>query len=234
MSVKDVSFRLSWQTGQVRVEHFGLLVTKFISAHEPSIACLTLTMDGLLLATASVKGTLIRIFNTMDGTRLLEVHRGVDKAEIYSISLCPTVQWLAASSDKGTVHLLCLRVRVSGEGASAQTTSGQAPGVLPKYFSSEWSFAQFHLPEVSRYIVAFGSQNTVMVVGMDGSIMCLILTMDSLLPSSASAKRTLIRIFNTLNGTHPQELGDGNHKQNYGVNKDDKEEDDNVDDIIYN
>lgn len=29
-------------------------------------------------------------------------------------------------------------------------------------------------------------------------------------------------------------LGDGNHKQNYGVNKDDKEEDDNVDDIIYN
>ncbi|XP_039131748.1 autophagy-related protein 18d-like isoform X3 [Dioscorea cayenensis subsp. rotundata] len=169
MSVKDVSFRLSWQTGQVRVEHFGLLVTKFISAHEPSIACLTLTMDGLLLATASVKGTLIRIFNTMDGTRLLEVHRGVDKAEIYSISLCPTVQWLAASSDKGTVHLLCLRVRVSGEGASAQTTSGQAPGVLPKYFSSEWSFAQFHLPEVSRYIVAFGSQNTVMVVGMDGS-----------------------------------------------------------------
>ncbi|XP_039131747.1 autophagy-related protein 18c-like isoform X2 [Dioscorea cayenensis subsp. rotundata] len=130
MSVKDVSFRLSWQTGQVRVEHFGLLVTKFISAHEPSIACLTLTMDGLLLATASVKGTLIRIFNTMDGTRLLEVHRGVDKAEIYSISLCPTVQWLAASSDKGTVHLLCLRVRVSGEGASAQTTSGQAPGMV--------------------------------------------------------------------------------------------------------
>lgn len=42
------------------------------------------------------------------------------------------------------------------------------PGVLPKYFSSEWSFAQFHLPENTRYIVAFGSQNTVLIVGMDG------------------------------------------------------------------
>ena len=42
------------------------------------------------------------------------------------------------------------------------------PGILPKYFSSEWSFAQFHLPEVTRYIVAFGAQNTVMMVGLDG------------------------------------------------------------------
>jgi len=60
--------------GQVRVEHFGLNVTKLISAHDSQIACFTLTPDGLLLATASIKGTLIRIFNTMDGTRLQEVN----------------------------------------------------------------------------------------------------------------------------------------------------------------
>lgn len=59
--------------GQVRVEHFGLNMIKLINAHDSSIACCTLTMDGLLLATASIKGTLIRIFNTMDGTRLQEV-----------------------------------------------------------------------------------------------------------------------------------------------------------------
>lgn len=61
------------QRGQVRIDHFGLKVTKFINAHDSNIACFTLTMDGLLLATASTKGTLIRIFNTMDGTRLQEV-----------------------------------------------------------------------------------------------------------------------------------------------------------------
>lgn len=60
--------------GQVRVEHFGLKVVKLISAHDSQLACMTLTLDGLLLATASVKGTLVRIFNTMDGTRLQEVH----------------------------------------------------------------------------------------------------------------------------------------------------------------
>ena len=41
-------------------------------------------------------------------------------------------------------------------------------GVLPKYFSSEWSFAQFHLSESIQFIAAFGSQNTVIIVGMDG------------------------------------------------------------------
>lgn len=41
-------------------------------------------------------------------------------------------------------------------------------GVLPKYFSSEWSFAQFRLPEVTRHIAAFGAQNTVIIIGMDG------------------------------------------------------------------
>lgn len=186
--------------GEVRVEHFGLKMTKVISAHDSQISCMTMTLDGLLLATASTKGTLIRIFNTMDGTQLQEVRRGLDRAEIYSIALSTNVQWLVVSSDKGTVHVFRLRVRVGGEDASFQLPAVQAPemvhqnsstpvdalispntgannnsslyfmrGVLPKYFSSEWSFAQFHLPEVTRYIAAFGSQNTVMIVGMDGS-----------------------------------------------------------------
>ena len=41
-------------------------------------------------------------------------------------------------------------------------------GVLPKYFSSEWSFARFHIPECTQFIAAFGSQNTLVIVGMDG------------------------------------------------------------------
>lgn len=51
--------------------------------------------------------------------------------------------------------------------------SGNNAGVLPKYFSSEWSFAQFHLPENTKFIVAFGSQNTVLISGMDGRYVCL-------------------------------------------------------------
>lgn len=47
--------------------------------------------------------------------------------------------------------------------------------MLPKYFSSEWSFAQFHLPEVTRYTAAFGAQNAVIIIGMDGRYQIIIL-----------------------------------------------------------
>lgn len=172
------------QKGQVRVEHYATKRTKFILAHDSRIACFALSQDGKLLATASTKGTLVRIFNTLDGSLLQEVRRGADRAEIYSLAFSPTAQWLAVSSDKGTVHVFSLKINSgmpeNGNLRSASDLNVAGPlsssslsfikGVLPKYFSSEWSVAQFRLPEGSQYIVAFGHQkNTIVILGMDGS-----------------------------------------------------------------
>jgi WD repeat-containing protein 45 len=66
---------------------------------------MTLNFTGTLLATASDKGTLIRIFSTEDGSPLQEVRRGSDKAEIYSIAFDKNSHWIACSSDKGTIHI---------------------------------------------------------------------------------------------------------------------------------
>lgn len=194
--------------GQVRIEHFGsgqVRKTLFITAHDSHLACLALSPDGLRLATSSNKGTLVRIFNTVDGTRLQELRRGSDRAQIYSLAFSSNAQWLALSSDKGTVHVFGLRAfmsqdnnadvaslasnQSSKEDVSDGNNSGVSDadsaailasnpssslsfmkGVLPSYFSSEWSFAQFHLPEEMQAIVAFGAQrNTVLIVGTDGS-----------------------------------------------------------------
>ncbi|CAO2839743.1 unnamed protein product [Amaranthus hypochondriacus] len=174
---------LGLQKGQVRVEHYISKKTKFIMAHDSSIACFALTQDGGLLATASSKGTLVRIFNTFDGTLLQEVRRGADRAEIYSLAFSTTAQWLAVSSDKGTVHVFSLKVNSSSPGNdnsnppennAAATSTGSSlsfiKGVLPRYFNSEWSVAQFRLLEGIHYTVAFGHQkNTVVILGMDGS-----------------------------------------------------------------
>lgn len=61
------------QKGQVRVEHYASKRTKFIMAHDSRIASFTLSQDGSMLATASSKGTLVRIYNTHDGSLLQEV-----------------------------------------------------------------------------------------------------------------------------------------------------------------
>ncbi|XP_047060959.1 autophagy-related protein 18a-like [Lolium rigidum] len=170
------------QKGQIRVEHYGARKTKFINAHSSRVACFALSQDGRLIATASTKGTLVRIFNAAEGNLLQEVRRGADRAEIYSLAFSNNLQYLAVSSDKGTIHVFNLKINV---GLTTNDKPLPAPepdvphmspsfsfikGVLPKYFHSEWSVAQFRLHEGEQYIVAFGHEkNTVAVVGMDGS-----------------------------------------------------------------
>ncbi|KAF5739866.1 autophagy-related protein 18a-like [Tripterygium wilfordii] len=175
---------LGLQKGQLRIEDYRSKRTKFVMAHDSRIACLTLTQDGRLLATASNKGTLIRVFNALDGSLLQEVRRGSERAEIYSLAFSSTAQWLAASSEKGTVHVFCLKavsglLGNDGSCAGAEQSRSDQPsklslsllkGILPRYFSSEWSVAQFRLNEGLQYLVAFGLQkNTLMIIGMDGS-----------------------------------------------------------------
>jgi len=108
------------QRGHVRVELYDAKKTTLIPAHETSLACLALNSDGTLLATASEKGTLIRIFDTSSGKSLQELRRGADRAEIYSIAFSANSQWLACSSDKGTVHIFSITVDPKKEDKGAK------------------------------------------------------------------------------------------------------------------
>eukprot|EP00798_Chlamydomonas_sp_ICE-L_P004834 gene4834-34587_t len=214
-------------TGQVRIELYDRRQTKFISAHNNALSCMALSLDGKRLCTASEKGTLIRVWNTADGQNLQELRRGADPAIIYSLALSRNCEWLAVSSDKGTVHVFALSEAVTlppsddsalvasdtfqtapsggkggeggphdmlhadaqdvnggasssnGDGARTNPTSifsmvkGFVPAIpLPKYFTSEWSFAQLRLQEseVGQCIVGFGATpNSLVVVTASGS-----------------------------------------------------------------
>lgn len=94
--------------GNVRVKFFEREFSQIICAHESYIAAIALNIDGTLLATASDKGTLIRIFNSQTGDMLQEVRRGSERATIYSISFNPLSQLIACSSDRGTIHIFSL------------------------------------------------------------------------------------------------------------------------------
>lgn len=97
--------------GQLRVDMLDTKRVKIIQAHNRKLAAISMTSNGKYIATASEKGTLIRIFSTSDGSKIREVRRGTDPAVVWSIAFSheDMPHWLAVTSDKGTVHVFDLR-----------------------------------------------------------------------------------------------------------------------------
>ena len=73
-----------------------------------------------MLATASDKGTVIRVFSIPNGDKIAQFRRGTKSARIFSLSFNAASTLLAVTSDSETVHIFRLngQSRPSGSGAS--------------------------------------------------------------------------------------------------------------------
>ncbi len=101
--------------GSIRIELYDISKATLIKAHDADLAQFALNSDGSRIASASEKGTLIRLWNCHTGEPIRELRRGMDKAEIYCIAFNQATTFLACSSDKGTIHIFSLTG--SGNGA---------------------------------------------------------------------------------------------------------------------
>ncbi|RKP26391.1 WD40-repeat-containing domain protein [Syncephalis pseudoplumigaleata] len=101
------------QPGHIQVVDLGhmsnMLTNKLtIMAHTATLGYLAMSQNGQLIASASEKGTLIRVFDTQSGRILHEFRRGADRAAIYSIAFSADATRLCVASDKGTIHIFNL------------------------------------------------------------------------------------------------------------------------------
>jgi len=101
-----------------------------ISAHTSSLSCMTLNIQGTRLATASEKGTLIRIFDTFTGNLVNELRRGSQSATIYSINFSPDTSFVVASSSHGTIHVFSTEDSTKNKTSSLVTTATTMMGNL--------------------------------------------------------------------------------------------------------
>lgn len=152
----------SKQRGQVRVELYGLRRTTFVDAHESQLGALALSVDGSLLATASERGTVIRLFDTRgvtigggtDGNAgakkettsvsssvpLREFRRGVERATISCLTFSLDSNWLGCASNHGTVHVFQTQDPNANSNAESakksRSITGRAMRMLPKLVSA--------------------------------------------------------------------------------------------------
>lgn len=79
-----------------------------VEAHQAPLSCIALNNDGTLLATASEKGTIIRVFALPKGQKLYQFRRGTYPSTIYSMSFNLSSTLLCVSSTTDTVHIFRL------------------------------------------------------------------------------------------------------------------------------
>ncbi|KAI1361109.1 WD40 repeat-like protein [Xylaria arbuscula] len=91
--------------GHIQVVQLATDSVSIIPAHSSSLRALQLSADGELLASASEKGTIIRIFATSSCAKLAERRRGSENATIFSLRFSPSGNMLACTSDKGNLHI---------------------------------------------------------------------------------------------------------------------------------
>ncbi|KAG9012652.1 hypothetical protein FRB94_005262 [Tulasnella sp. JGI-2019a] len=122
-----------------------------IVAHTTSLTTLSLPPSGRLISTTSSRGTLIRVWNATTGKLLKELRRGSDSAVIYGVAFRQDETELCVWSDKGTIHVFKISDKEGGTN-NRQSTFSPLSGYLHKYFSSQWSYAQYRLPSTSTHI----------------------------------------------------------------------------------
>lgn len=107
-----------------------------MEAHEGSLRALALTADGALLATASEKGTVIRVWNVANSQCLHEFRRGVERAVIRCLAWSWDHAWLACVSDKGTAHIFQLEEDEEKTNRSSTSTSNTSTSLTSMLLSS--------------------------------------------------------------------------------------------------
>ncbi|KAI0654815.1 WD40 repeat-like protein [Cubamyces menziesii] len=100
----------------------SLTVANVIQAHKSPISFLSINSSGTMLATASEKGTVIRVWSIPGAEKLYQFRRGTREARIYSINFNLVSTLLVVSSAHDTVHIFKL-----GQGRGSGVGGVQSP-----------------------------------------------------------------------------------------------------------
>ncbi|BFF99519.1 WD repeat domain phosphoinositide-interacting protein 2 [Drosophila madeirensis] len=173
-------------SGEVQIfDAINLHAKTMIPAHDTPLAAIAFSPSGTEIATASERGTVIRVFSSQDGSRLFELRRGLKRCvSIVSLSFSNCSEYLVSSSNTETVHIFRLD-RSAAETADhgkqstddwmgflSKTVTSYLPTQVTDVFSQGRAFASVSLPEagVRRMcaIATIQKQLRLLIASQDG------------------------------------------------------------------
>uniref|UniRef100_A0A1A8L7G1 WD repeat domain, phosphoinositide interacting 1 n=1 Tax=Nothobranchius pienaari TaxID=704102 RepID=A0A1A8L7G1_9TELE len=132
----------------------NLSTVTLIQAHDSPLAALAFNVSGSKLASASEKGTVIRVFSVPEGQRLFEFRRGMKRyVSISSLSFSADAQFLCASSNTETVHIFKLEQHSPGQDEESPTWSAY----VGKMFTAASTYLPTHVSDMMNQDRAFAT-----------------------------------------------------------------------------
>ena len=149
---------------------------KSINAHESNIAYITMNRDGTILATASDKGTLIRLFNIFKLEMITELRRGTKNVKINCLAFNIDTHYIGCTSDVGTVHIFDIhevnKVIEKNEEKSNEDNKKEKAKFGKSYGFikiNERSFAKFKIQD-PRTILGFCPKDSIVILSSNGKL----------------------------------------------------------------
>lgn len=100
---------------------------KVIPAHQAPLSCIAMNNEGTLLATASEKGTIIRVFAIPSAQKLYQFRRGSMPSRIQCMSFNATSTLLCVSSSSDTIHIFKLAPQTAAKEDGSGSPLDQEP-----------------------------------------------------------------------------------------------------------
>ncbi|XP_040568910.1 WD repeat domain phosphoinositide-interacting protein 2 [Lepeophtheirus salmonis] len=203
----------SHSAGEVQLfDAFHLQAKLMIPAHDAPLAALTFNSSGNRLATASERGTVIRVFSVSDGSKLAEFRRGVKRcALVHSLSFSQDNRFLALSSNTETIHIFKFEEPSTPEAPivdNSPVEAGGWMGYLTKAVSASASYLPTQVTDTLNQSRAFatvtlpttssGGQNTVAIANVSRMPRLLLASSDGYLyiyniPSSDGEECVMVK-----------------------------------------
>ncbi|XP_076264159.1 WD repeat domain phosphoinositide-interacting protein 2-like isoform X3 [Rhynchophorus ferrugineus] len=172
----------SSSVGEVQIfDAMNLNAKIMIHAHDSPLAALAFSPNGARIATASEKGTVIRVFSITDGSKLFEFRRGVKRCvSICCLAFSMCGQFLSSSSNTETIHVFKLEEPKDSPRKSVDDStwmgyfSTYLPTQVTDVFTQGRAFATAYLP--------YGSvKNVVSISYIQDGLRLLVATEDGFL-----------------------------------------------------
>lgn len=155
------------KTGTIEFSDVYSNDTSVVQMHQHKIHNICIDPSGLYIATASINGTLIRIYDIKNQSICKELRRGSDPLDIIQLSFSNNLSYLVCTSIRGSIHVFNTGINRNIDINNSGFNIGIIKSFLPSYFSCEWSFVQLLIDGVVLDPI-FINDKTIILIGNNG------------------------------------------------------------------